>query len=71
MASLGTARNASGETHDVRGKRPNAWGLYDTLGNVWEWCHDWLAPYASEHAQDPIGPSEGSERVLRGGSWYD
>ncbi len=61
--------NAGGVPHAVAGKAPNAWGLYDTLGNVWEWCHDRMHSYGHAHAIDPIGPMEGTERVLRGGSW--
>ena len=61
--------NSDGTTHPVRLKQPNAWGLYDTLGNVWEWCADWYGDYDSAHAYDPIGPAEGSSRVLRGGGW--
>ena len=57
-------------TRRVRMKRPNAWGLYDMLGNVWEWCLDGVRTYGDGHPDDPIGPMEkGTERVLRGGSW--
>ena len=56
-------------TRPVATKLPNAFGLYDTLGNVWEWVNDWYADYAAGAQVDPSGPAAGSYRVFRGGSW--
>lgn len=62
--------NSGSQTHDVKTKQPNALGLYDMSGNVWEWCSDWYGSYGSGAQTNPQGPSSGSYRVLRGGSWY-
>lgn len=54
-------------THIVKTKKPNGWGLYDMLGNMHEWCSDWIDTLPSEPQTDPVGPISGNNKVARGG----
>jgi formylglycine-generating enzyme required for sulfatase activity len=67
-----TAENCEATTHPVGLKKPNAWGLHDMHGNVWEWCADWFEPYPPRPLTDPTGPAThgtNKYKVFKGGGW--
>jgi sulfatase modifying factor 1 len=66
-----TFKNSGGRPHSVGIKMPNAWGLRDMSGNVYEWCWDRYGDYPRSDSVDPAGPSSGPNRVIRGGSWLN
>ena len=64
-----TRTDGHADTAPVGSYAPNGWGLYDMLGNVWEWCWDWWAPHTPDDRVDPEGPAHGREKVEKGGCW--
>jgi formylglycine-generating enzyme required for sulfatase activity len=63
--------NSDVQTHPVGLKKPNAWGLYDMYGNVWEWCQDLYSAYEDKEFVNPAGGEKGNQRSFRGGAWND
>ena len=63
--------NAGYQTRPAGTLNPNPWGLYDVHGNVWEWCWDWYGAYPTSSTTDYRGPASGTNRVLRGGGWFN
>jgi formylglycine-generating enzyme required for sulfatase activity len=64
-------KNSLGHTHPVGQKQPNAFGLFDMLGNAWQWCQDRCEKLNTSPSQDPQGPNFGILRLMRGGSWFN
>lgn len=64
-----TGSSTCAGTHPVRGKLPNDWGVYDMIGNLWEWTNDWYGGYPASSVLNPTGPNQGTTKVVRGCAW--